>query len=73
MTGVYEKFMEATRRRVSCNHPGAPPVSFDATAAKVLTSEDVKRLFPRGNYYCRHCGCNVILYASEEHYYAGDW
>lgn len=46
--------------------------SFDAEAAKGLTSAEVRRRWPRWSGTCE-CGFYGVHYASWEHYIAGDW
>lgn len=56
-----------------CGHPNLPPVEFDAEAAKGLDNYEVRRRWPRLYCRCADCGSMVMKYASQEHYYAGDW
>jgi hypothetical protein len=56
----------------NCSHIKVIPV-FDLEDSKSLSSEEVKRKYPRFSGICPDCGCNVILYESFEHYIAGDW
>lgn len=50
-----------------CKHDPTP--EFDPAAARGLPSEEVRKRWPRAK--CSMCG--AMLYASEEHYLAGDW
>lgn len=56
-----------------CKHPNLPTPEFDSQVAAGLSSMDVRKLFPRGNYLCPDCQSHVITYASMEHYISGDW
>ena len=50
--------------------PPTPP--FDAEASRVLSSHEVRQRWPRLHHVCE-CGRATILYASFEHYLAGDY
>lgn len=57
-----------------CSHG----IEFDLEAAKGLSSDEVKKRWPRGWFTeekpCPHgCGFVGITYATYEHYIAGDW
>lgn len=53
-----------------CDHG----VVFDEVKAKGLSSEEVKRLYPRLGGVCpKGCGYVGIYYASMAHYICGDW
>lgn len=56
-----------------CKHPNIQVPEFDSKVAANLSSHEVRRLFPRGSYYCADCKSTVITYASMEHYLSGDW
>lgn len=47
-------------------------VTYDSAAARGLTSREVRRRWPRFSGPCT-CGYHGIVYASKEHYLAGDW
>ena len=55
-----------------CTHEGAP-VEYDSDAAKTMDSYAIRSRFPRFDGKCPDCGCQLIKYASMEHYIAGDW
>lgn len=57
----------------SCKHKNLPTPEFDAKIAATLSSKEVRKVFPRGNYLCPDCNSHVITYASFEHYISGDW
>lgn len=48
-------------------------VRFDPAEAAGLTASEVRRRFPRLDGRCERCGYEGIAYASQEHYYMGDW
>lgn len=50
-----------------CSTCGGTVVRFDPRQAHDLPAEEVRKRWPRG-----HC-CGSIIYASAEHYSAGDW
>lgn len=52
-----------------CDHG----VTFDEEAAKGLTSEEVRKRWPRKKVNCQQCGFSGIEYASYLHYLSGDW
>jgi hypothetical protein len=59
-----------------CPHVGIDTgIKFDAKAAKGLTPTEVRARWPRGhNLTCSVCGEIIsAVYASYEHYIAGDW
>lgn len=49
-----------------------PVVPFDSDKVRGLTPREVRQLFPRLNHTCE-CGHRTIMYASYEHYLAGDY
>ncbi len=55
-----------------CKHEPHQP-TFDAKAAEGLDEYEVRRRWPRFVGRCSQCGQQVILYASAEHFVAGDW
>ena len=57
--------------RCKCGAP-QPKVEFDPGDAE-LPAEVVRRRWPRGDFRCGRCGAMTIVYASFEHYIAGDW
>lgn len=63
----------ADERMNTCSHPGMPEPKFDREKAKTMTSDEVRRIYPRLHYACPACKSNVIGYASFEHYLMGDW
>lgn len=54
-----------------CGNP-LPEVAFDPRDAN-LPEEVVRRRWPRKDWHCERCGAMWILYASAEHFIAGDW
>ncbi len=56
-----------------CKHPTLTPPEFDLEASKALSSAEVKARWPRKTEHCPDCNQTVIMYASWEHYIAGDW
>lgn len=56
-----------------CKHPKCLPPQFDRNKAYSLTAEEVRKLYPRFCGQCPDCKCTLVLYASFEHYIAGDW
>lgn len=56
----------------ACQHDGAK-VEFDIVEAQKLDAHAIRQRFPRFNGKCPDCGCDLIKYASMEHYYYGDW
>lgn len=57
--------------RCACGGP-MPTVAFDPRDASE-PAEVVRRRWPRIDWRCERCGARVILYASAEHFIAGDW
>lgn len=57
--------------RCKCGAP-QPKVEFDPRDAE-LPAEVVRRRWPRGDFRCGRCGAMTIVYASVEHFIAGDW
>lgn len=55
-----------------CSHSSVQP-TFDPALARDKSSREVRQLWPRFMGSCPDCGELVILYASMEHYLAGDW
>lgn len=55
-----------------CEHHGAK-VEFDEEAAKGLSAWEVRKRWPRFYGACPDCGVQLIKYASNVHYYSGDW
>lgn len=50
-----------------------PPVTFDPEAARGLTTDEIRKRWPRGYWTCPECGSVTTRYASTKHYFAGDW
>lgn len=55
-----------------CPHDSAP-VEFDEKASAGLSSNEVRKRWPRFWGRCPDCGEQLIKYASFAHYIAGDW
>lgn len=55
----------------NCDH--GVTILFDKEKANGMTPDEVRKEFPRGNIYCDKCGYYGVMYASFEHYIAGDW
>lgn len=58
--------------RARCTHPQCSP-AFDGNNVRGMTAIEVRVLYPRFSGVCPDCGQRVIVYASFEHYIAGDW
>lgn len=56
----------------ACTHAASLP-AFDADAAHGQSATWVRQHFPRFVGHCATCGQQAILYASWEHYIAGNW
>lgn len=56
-----------------CTHPNLPPVPFDEEAAKGLPPYEVRSRWPRLDQQCPDCKEMILCYASQMHYYSGDW
>lgn len=56
-----------------CLHSKLPPVPFDEEAAGGLSAGEVRARWPRLMQVCPDCKEDVICYASNLHYYSGDW
>ena len=56
----------------TCQHQRCP-VAFDLDAAKGLSAQEVRTRWPRFYGVCFDCLSMVMLYASFEHFVAGDW
>ena len=54
-----------------CSLLPLPP--FDEALARGLSSQEVRKRWPRAAVVCPQCGSKVVLYASMEHLVAGDW
>jgi len=48
-------------------------VPFDESAAKGMSSYEVRKRWPRKRVTCTRCGFDGIAYASFMHYLMGDW
>lgn len=55
-----------------CSHAAATP-KFDVKAAEGLSTEEIRKRWPRFFGPCPSCGASVIAYHSREHYVYGDW
>ena len=55
-----------------CQHDKIMP-EFDQKAAAGLSSDEVRKRWPRFGGLCPDCGTWTVAYASYEHYLAGDW
>jgi hypothetical protein len=64
--------MPPTTETVKCQHLKVQP-TFDREASEGLSAEEVRKRWPRFMGVCPDCGEHWILYASMEHYLAGDW
>ena len=62
----------AALARIKCTHPSVVP-EFDEQAAMGLSTDEIKRRWPRYFGPCSSCDFNGVLYASYAHYLAGDW
>lgn len=59
--------------QVRCAHEKVRP-TFDYEASKGLSSHEVRQRWPRFFGECPDCRApQLILYASKEHYYSGNW
>ena len=56
-----------------CEHPKLKDPPFDETAARGLSSNEVRKRWPRVEEECPDCGARVVLYASFSHFIHGDW
>lgn len=59
-------------KKFECKHATVMP-TFDYEASKGLSSHEVRQRWPRFWGECPDCHQQLILYASREHYYSGDW
>jgi len=59
----------------TCDSPLDGIVAFDEKAAKGMTSDEVREVYPRKYLQCTNpeCSYQVVAYASFSHYIAGDW
>lgn len=57
----------------TCKHAKHMPVIPEGVELFKLSSQEVREQYPRYSGRCDDCGTLVILYASPEHYVAGDW
>lgn len=55
-----------------CEHP-LTAVTFDEEASKGLSSQEIRKRWPRFHGPCPDCGETMIVYASYLHYVMGDW
>ena len=62
--------METTIK--SCDHDSVK-VDFDKEKASNMTVGELRDKYPRFHGKCPDCGCDLIKYASIEHYLMGDW
>lgn len=65
----------AERQRAAdkgCKHANLP-VKYDAADCAGKDEHYVRKHYPRFSGNCPDCGVQIIGYASQEHYYAGDW
>jgi hypothetical protein len=67
---INERLAAAAKERWAACKKHVP--TFDAEAARGLTSAEVQRRWPRWSGTCT-CGFYGVSYASYEHYIAGDW
>lgn len=58
--------------RTVCDHSKCRP-RFDADKTRGMDAHYVRENYPRFSGQCPDCFQNVIVYASFEHYIAGDW
>ena len=70
---IHRERVEAIQDAPHCEHLSLPLPEFDAEAAAGLSADAVQQRWPRGYQFCPDCQSHVILYASMEHYLAGDW
>lgn len=63
---------ELLLNHAKCEHPQCWP-KYDSEDAKNMTPDQVRAKYPRFDGYCPDCNAHLILYASFEHYIAGDW
>jgi len=59
--------------RCRCGRTMLPRVPFDETAAAGLSSDEVRRRWPRIHWKCAACKNHGVAYASFVHYISGDW
>lgn len=55
-----------------CEHKSAIP-QIEDEELKGLSSQEVRKRYPRFSGKCPDCGCQLVAYASWMHYLAGDW
>jgi hypothetical protein len=66
----YEAYLAAG----GCAHSKCIPIyDSERVRKKIMSAEEVRRLYPRFFGNCPDCGQQLIQYASFEHYLAGDW
>lgn len=59
-------------QQVKCEHKKVMP-AYEPVAANLMTAFQVRQHFPRFAGECPDCGFDGVIYASFEHYIAGDW
>lgn len=67
-----DKLIGARLTTAECKHENLP-VTFDEEAAAGLPAQEIRRRWPRFHGPCPDCCQRMIGYASQMHYYAGDW
>lgn len=61
-------------RQKDCKHERLPLPAFDYQAAIGLSSDEVRKRWPRTTEKCPDCELEFMaVYASFAHYVAGDW
>jgi hypothetical protein len=69
---AYYKHHGVAKPASGCKHPKVTP-EFSSTLAALSTVEQIRERWPRFDGICPDCSDHVIVYASYEHYVAGDW
>ena len=69
MVKAMESNMNDQEEQQDCAGEHQKLVTFDSLQAREMSSAEIRKRFPR--ITCQECG--TVVYASYEHYIAGDW
>jgi hypothetical protein len=76
MSGPWNKIIKKqipNRYLISEDECKCHVLPFDEELAKTMTSDEVRKTYPRFFGLCASCGYKGISYASFAHYIYGDW